>query len=354
MKIGVFDHFDTDGGSLAAQYEWRLKLIEAYDRSGIDIYHLAEHHSTALGLAPSPSVFLSAVAQRTKRLRFGSLVYTLPLHHPLRVMEEICMLDQMSGGRLEVGVGRGISPIESAYYGVDPNQSREMYVESLEILLKSFETTSLDYEGKFYRFKGTPIVVAPLQRPHPPLWYGVGGPESVDWPAQHQMNIATNALNVHVREITDRYRAQWQAAVRDLGALPLMGMGRHIVVGKTDGAALDIARRAYAHWHKHFVHLWRLHGIPPIASNYPDNIEQSIAIGMSFVGSPSTVREKLLAAVEETGINYLILRFAFGDMNLAEAQRSLELFTDEVRPGLSGKEDPGLQTFDERSVNARR
>jgi alkanesulfonate monooxygenase SsuD/methylene tetrahydromethanopterin reductase-like flavin-dependent oxidoreductase (luciferase family) len=120
MKIGVFDHFDSDGRDLAAQYEWRLALIEAYDRSGIDIYHLAEHHSTALGLAPSPSVFLSAVAQRTKRLRFGPLVYTLPLHHPLRVYEEICMLDQMSGGRLEVGVGRGISPFESTYYGVDP------------------------------------------------------------------------------------------------------------------------------------------------------------------------------------------------------------------------------------------
>src|SRR6202012_5045209 len=103
MKIGGFDHFDADGGALAALYEWRLKLVEAYDRTGIDIYHLAEHHSTPLGMAPSPSVFLSAVAQRTRRLRFGPMVYTLSLHHPLRVMEEICMLDQMSGGRVELG-----------------------------------------------------------------------------------------------------------------------------------------------------------------------------------------------------------------------------------------------------------
>ena len=138
MKIGVFDHFDGDGGPLAAQYEWRLKLIEAYDRSGIDIYHLAEHHSTPLGLAPSPSVFLSAVAQRTKRLRFGPMVYTLSLHHPLRVMEEMCMLDQMSDGRVELGVSRGISPLESTFYGVDPKQSRDIYVEVLEILLKAF------------------------------------------------------------------------------------------------------------------------------------------------------------------------------------------------------------------------
>jgi alkanesulfonate monooxygenase SsuD/methylene tetrahydromethanopterin reductase-like flavin-dependent oxidoreductase (luciferase family) len=174
-----------------------------------------------------------------------------------------------------------------------------MYVESLEVLLKAFAEKSLTHEGKFYRFKDTPIVISPVQRPHPPLSYGIGGPDSVDWPAQQKWNVATNALNPRVREITDRYRAQWMAAGRDLSALPLMGMGRHIVVAKTDGAALDLARRAYGHWHRQFVHLWKLHGIPPIASNYPDNVDQSIDIGMSFVGSPSTVRESLIASVKE-------------------------------------------------------
>src|SRR6201987_2583712 len=119
MKIGVFDHFDADGGSLAALYEWRLKLVEAYDRTGIDIYHLAEHHATPLGMAPSPSVFLSAVAQRTKHLRFGPLVYLLPFYHPIRLAEEIAMLDHLSHGRLELGIGRGQSPIELSLYGQD-------------------------------------------------------------------------------------------------------------------------------------------------------------------------------------------------------------------------------------------
>jgi alkanesulfonate monooxygenase SsuD/methylene tetrahydromethanopterin reductase-like flavin-dependent oxidoreductase (luciferase family) len=338
MKIGVFDHFDSDGGALAAQYAWRLDLIEAYDRSGIDIYHLAEHHSTALGLAPSPSVFLSAVAQRTKRLHFGPLVYTLPLHHPLRVFEEICMLDQMSGGRLELGIGRGISPFESTYYGFDPKQAREMYTAVFDILMKAFAGGTLDHEGKFYRFKGTPVVIAPVQRPHPPLWYGVGGPESVDTPARHRMNIGTNAPNSVVRQITDRYRAQWRAADRDMNALPLMGMGRHIVIAESDDAALAIARRAYAQWHKRFVHLWRLNGVEPIAATYPETAERSIELGMSFVGSPSTVRTKLSAAVKEAGVNYLMLRFAFGDMAPQEALRSLELFATEVRPSLAAQE----------------
>ena len=88
MKFGVFDHMDRGTVPLGEQYENRLKLIEAYDRAGICTYHLAEHHATPLGMAPSPSVFLAAVAQRTRTLRFGPLVYTLPLYHPLRVRKK--------------------------------------------------------------------------------------------------------------------------------------------------------------------------------------------------------------------------------------------------------------------------
>lgn len=120
MKFGIFDHMDDSGAPLGEQYESRLQLIEAYDRGGFYAYHLAEHHGTPLGCAPSPSVFLAAVAERTKKLRFGPLVYLLPLYPPLRLIEEICMLDQMSGGRFELGVGRGVSPIEVGFYGVDP------------------------------------------------------------------------------------------------------------------------------------------------------------------------------------------------------------------------------------------
>src|SRR5262249_51332517 len=134
MKVGVFDHLDRNDRPLHAFYEERLKIVEAYDRGGFYAYHTAEHHATPLGLAASPSVFLAAVAQRTQRLRFGPLVYTLPLHHPLRVVEEICMLDQISRGRFELGVGRGISPIETAYYGVKPDDRQKMYLEALQIL----------------------------------------------------------------------------------------------------------------------------------------------------------------------------------------------------------------------------
>ena len=115
MEFGIFDHLDRNSLPLAAFYEQRLKLTEAYDRAGFYSYHLAEHHFTPLGMAPSPSVFLASIAQRTKRLRFGPLVFALPLHHPLRVLEEICMLDHLGGGRLDIGFGRGSVPYETKY-----------------------------------------------------------------------------------------------------------------------------------------------------------------------------------------------------------------------------------------------
>ena len=169
MKFGVFDHLDRGTVPLAEQYESRLKLIEAYERCGFYAYHVAEHHTTPLGMAPSPSVFLAAAAQRTRRLRFGALVYPLPMYHPLRIAEEICMLDHLSGGRLEVGVGRGVSPHELEHYGLDPAQSQAAYFEAFAILIQALTSRTLTFEGKFHSFRDVPIEIEPLQRPHPPL-----------------------------------------------------------------------------------------------------------------------------------------------------------------------------------------
>ena len=130
MDIGIFDHVDRGAGPLPQFFEDRLALIEAYDRLGFYSYHVAEHHFTPLGMASSPAVYLSAVAQRSKRLRFGPMVFCLPLYHPLRIAEEICMLDQMSGGRFDLGVGRGISPLESRSYGESPEDRKSTRLNS--------------------------------------------------------------------------------------------------------------------------------------------------------------------------------------------------------------------------------
>src|SRR5580658_3843298 len=173
MEFGVFDHVDRNGLPLGEFYEMRLKIVEAYDRGGFRSYHIAEHHATPVGMAPSPGVFLAAVAQRTTRLRFGPLVYLLPLYHPLRLVEEICMLDQLSRGRLELGVGRGVSPIETGYYGVAADDRAAMHAEALAVVKAGLTQKSVDFAGRFYTFKNVPMELEPRQKPMPPLWLGV-------------------------------------------------------------------------------------------------------------------------------------------------------------------------------------
>jgi alkanesulfonate monooxygenase SsuD/methylene tetrahydromethanopterin reductase-like flavin-dependent oxidoreductase (luciferase family) len=180
MEFGIFDHLDRNDLPLHEYYEARLKLIEAYERAGFYAYHVAEHHSTPIGLAPSPSVFLSAIAQRTKRLRFGPMVYALPLHHPLRLIEEICMVDQMSGGRLEIGFGRGSSPAEVKFYGQDPAQTQDIYTEARALIIQGLTHKKLTFEGKYFSFKDIPMELEPLQKPHPPMWYGVHSEEAAE------------------------------------------------------------------------------------------------------------------------------------------------------------------------------
>ena len=236
MRLGVFDHLDRGAGALPAFYEDRLRLIELYDRAGLYAYHLAEHHGTPLGMAPSPSVFLAAVAQRTKRLRFGPTVYCLPMYPPLRLLEEICMLDQMSGGRLELGVGRGISPIEVAFFDLDPAETPAMYREGLDFILKGLADASagrdFSFAGEYYRAADVPMVFAPAQKPHPPLWYGLGRPDSAAWTAANRVNVISNQPPERTRAITDAYRAAWREAGRSEAALPMMGIAFHLVIAE--------------------------------------------------------------------------------------------------------------------------
>src|SRR5713101_2721158 len=202
MQFGVFDHMDASGEPLAELFENRLKLAEAYDRLGLYALHVAEHHSTPLGMSPSPSVFLALVAQRTRRLRLGPLVYTLPLYHPLRLAEEICTLDQLSGGRLELGVGRGVSPLEIASFGIDPGKSQAMYLEAFEVVMKALDSRSVSFEGEHFQFRDAPVILEPVQKPHPPLWYGVFSPLSTEWAVKNAVNVVTNVPPSAVRAIT--------------------------------------------------------------------------------------------------------------------------------------------------------
>jgi alkanesulfonate monooxygenase SsuD/methylene tetrahydromethanopterin reductase-like flavin-dependent oxidoreductase (luciferase family) len=331
MKFGVFDHMDDAGVPHGELFAGRLRLAEAYDRHGFYGYHLAEHHGTPIGCAASPGIFLAALAQRTTRLRFGPLVYLLPFYHPLRLIEEICMLDQLSGGRLELGIGRGVSPFETANYALDFAQTGAMYHEAFQVLLKGLTADELTFDGKFYRFDKVPMVLKPVQRPHPPLWYGVSTPDNADWPAANDVNVVSLAPPQAVRPIFERYRATREKLGKDDS--PLRGVGRHVVVADTDAEALAIARRAYPRWRTNFFWLFnRRGGAPRVAGLYPDTFEELAALKTAVAGSPQTVRDFIAAEIAVTAPNYYVPWLAFGDMTVDEALHSIDLFAREVMP----------------------
>jgi alkanesulfonate monooxygenase SsuD/methylene tetrahydromethanopterin reductase-like flavin-dependent oxidoreductase (luciferase family) len=334
MKFGIFDHMDDNGVSPQQLFEDRLKLIEAYDRGGFHAYHLAEHHSTPLGLAPSPSLMMAAIAQRTKRLRFGPLVYLLPLYHPVRLIEEICMLDQMSGGRLELGVGRGVSPIEVRFYGVDPEQGPRQFVEALAVIRQGLTSDTLTFSGEFYTFKDVPMVLKPVQRPHPPLWYGVSKPESVPGAVLAGANIVTLLPPPLARTIFDLYRSEWTRLGRPGDALPLRGLARHVVLAETEAAALATAQRAYLPWLRHMELLWTRHGMK-LPLNLPPQIGPMIQAGSAFAGTAAGFKRLLDEQIAATGANYIVCDVAFGDISLREAMHTVELLASEVMPSFA-------------------
>lgn len=335
MQFGVFDHLDADGQALQQTYETRLKVIEAYERLGFRSYHIAEHHFTPLGMGASPSVFLAAVAQRTRKLRFGPLIYAVPFSHPIRLAEEIAMLDHMSGGRLEMGFGRGASPIELAYLGYDEDSTTETFKEGVDVVLGALTSERLTYHGKRFRFDDVPMHLPPLQKPYPPLWYGLHSVPSAERVAKQGWNVVANDRPEVTRAAFERYREVWRETRGAGTPLPMMGLARHIVVAETDEKALAIARRAYKVWLKSFAWLFDLHGTMPThwqRSTTFDILRDDEERGIA--GSPRTVLAWLERHLEVTGANYVVGQHQFGDMTLAETLCSLELFAGEVIPAL--------------------
>jgi alkanesulfonate monooxygenase SsuD/methylene tetrahydromethanopterin reductase-like flavin-dependent oxidoreductase (luciferase family) len=326
MKVGVFDHLDNATLPMAQFMEQRLALIEAYDRAGFHAYHLAEHHGTALGMAPSPNVFLAAVAMRTKQLRFGPMVYALPLYHPLRLAQEICMLDQLSGGRLLVGFGRGSSPVELRFYGIDPAEAEAIFRASLPLVLEALETGVYREPGR----EPIELKVDCFQKPAPPVWYGVHSPESAARAAlRGWQTISLDAVE-EARACSLAYRG---ALPGTPAAEPLLGLGRFIVVAETDAQAQALAARAYPHWHTAFTHLARKLG-STARHPRPDNWAALHGQGKGVAGSPDTVARFVRAQMEESQCNYLVGQFAFGDLSATELATSLELFQQRVMPRL--------------------
>src|SRR5687767_12971200 len=284
-------------------------------------------------MAPSPSVFVSAIAQRTKTLSFGPMVYALHLHNPLRLIEEICMVDQLSGGRLEIGFGRGSSPTEVSFYGQDPAKAQEIYSEARELILQGLTQKRLTFEGKFFSFKDIPMELEPLQKPHPPMWYGVHSVEAAERAARQGLSMVSLDSAKDTRTYNDRYRQVWRQLHGDTPT-PKLGQSRFVVIAENSKVALEAARRAYPVWHRHFYYLYSIRGGKPTHPR-PDTFEKMMESGHATAGDPDQALKFLQDQTDESAANYLVGQFAFGDLSLVESLRSVVLFRKHVMPKLT-------------------
>jgi alkanesulfonate monooxygenase SsuD/methylene tetrahydromethanopterin reductase-like flavin-dependent oxidoreductase (luciferase family) len=331
LRIGIFDWVEASRRSPGEVYRHKLELATAADAAGFDAYLLAEHQGTPLSINGSPSVLLSAMFQRTRRLRAGALTFCLPWYEPYRFYQEVCMLDQLSGGRLELGVGRGVSPIESRIFGLQSiEESREKYRAALETFFGACNTDVLRYRGE-----DVELHVKPVQKPWPPLWFPSSNRESIEFTARHGYHTAYLGKLADCKPLFEQYRELWQRHRNDPGrhnahvAFPYLAKTQHMVIADTDAEAERLGLEAYSVWAGHIHHLTRKLGRPDVHKTEPfaaDSAQPLVA------GAPRTVLEKLKDMLRITSANYLLCIFSFGDLAPEHAMRSLELFSREVKP----------------------
>ena len=343
IEFGIFDHVTRPPGvALADLYEGRIALLRTADAAGFRGFHLAEHHGHGLSATPSQAVFLAALARETEHLRLGMLVACLPLHHPIRLAEEICMLDQLCGGRLDLGVGRGISPFEHRLFGHDPDESRDRFAELLPMVLRGLTTGRLDSEGSaHYDFPEIELPVAPLQRPYPPLWAA----GNVELAGRHGLNVISGIpITAEARRRYDALRAEGRRDPDHLNpqvTTPLVGSSHYVCIADTDEEAERIGRRALAVLGGFLA---RSIGSEPPHLQDPDHPDPPTPLvkavqaggpgGVLVCGSAATVRDWFVSYAAEGNANYVVVNVPFGDMTRAEAERTLDAFVAEVMPAV--------------------
>jgi alkanesulfonate monooxygenase SsuD/methylene tetrahydromethanopterin reductase-like flavin-dependent oxidoreductase (luciferase family) len=345
MKIGLFDHVEDAGRPIAQLFDERLKFVQAADEAGLYCLHVAEHHQTPLNMVPVPGVYLAAVARMTKRIRLGPLVYLLPLYSPLRLIDEIAMLDHLSHGRLDVGVGRGVSPFELKYHHVEHDDSRDIFIDAYNCLRTGLTEDSLTYHGPSYNYENVPIALHPLQQPYPPFWYGSSNTIGSTWAGEQGMHFVTLGPLQRAKENIDAFKEA--LAKRGGPAQPkpefsggtAIGVQRHVFVAETEAEAKRFAKPAMEHHLAALNWLRMKHGVTGLTSRLNiqrgATFEDCVADTTVIYGTPEMVREQIEEQTAKLGINYLLTYLFLGTMTFDDAMRSLKLFSTEVMPKIA-------------------
>ncbi|MCC6437573.1 MAG: LLM class flavin-dependent oxidoreductase [Acidimicrobiales bacterium] len=327
VQFGMFDQLEHPGGDVPLHqlYKDRLGLVQRAEQAGFWGYHKSEHHMIPLDAAPSINLFLAAAAQLTSTIRLCSLVHLLPFYHPLRLAEEICMLDHLSEGRFEFGFGKGISAPEHRLWGMDDTEADARTEEALELILQALQTEGwFSFEGRFWQFRDVPIEVVPFQKPYPPLWR----PGTLDTAARLGVSTMAGGPTAAVAAAVQRYGELRQDGVAG-GHPARIGAVRKYFVAATDQEAEERARAAWVAFTEHLSRLFRRFEMtPPNDPTLGGDFDRALAVQAVVAGSPAKVREAVQELAANGGTDYLVGQFAWGDLAIDEVYRSFDLFAE--------------------------
>lgn len=351
MEFAHFSHvWSIEGMSAADRFELLMQEIEVSDEVGFDYAFCVEHHFTPQeSLMSSPSLFAAAVAQRTKRIRFGPMGYVAPLYQPIRLIEEAAILDQMSRGRFEFGVVPGITPYFFEPFAADFPTRRELTQEVVELAKTAYAAEGpFSFQGAHIQLEDIELSTRPYQSPHPPIWWETRDPDTLAYLAAEGFSVGYFVLMPRT-EVAPRYRRfleQWKEAGHS--HKPRLGYWSLVYVDESDEAALEKALpqalEALSLFFKvgkgasqeNTVKMFEGRGESGAAElvRHLLDAEYLLENNLIFIGSPETVAAKIEAAAQEGVFNTLLCEMNFGSLAQEDLMRSIRLMGESVIPKL--------------------
>lgn len=324
-------------------YADALDEIRLADALGYHTAWLAEHHFSVYGICPSLTVLGAAVARETRRIRIGTAVVIAPFAHPLRIAEEAAMVDVLSGGRLEFGLGRGYQPKEFEGLGLSMERTRERFDESLAVIVKAWTEERVTFRGEFYTVPGLEVLPKPVQRPHPPLWTAAVSPDTFALAGRRGLRILTSPaftpLDI-LRKNYDAYRAEYRTAHgTDEGAE--ICINKIIHVGDSSRQARDDLREPIQWFFRTQAGLIAdPSAAPPDQYRFYQRVRQNLlSLGeeqaldqAAIVGDAEEVADKIREHHEALDVTHFMGAFSRGGLPHDKVKRSLRLFAEKVMP----------------------
>jgi alkanesulfonate monooxygenase SsuD/methylene tetrahydromethanopterin reductase-like flavin-dependent oxidoreductase (luciferase family) len=330
MKLGVLQFFSWPERrvDLATVFVRALERIEIMDRTGYDAVWLAEHHFSGFSVCPSVHMVGTLAAARTKRLRIGTAVSLAPFYHPLRLAEEVALLDVLSGGRVNWGAGRGFARVEFTAFGVPPEESASRFHETVEIVLRAWTDEKLNFAGQHFRFEEVEVLPKPAQLPHPPVWMAASSESAIDWAAGRGFSILMDPhssgpeIGVKRRRYAEKLvGAGFSEDGRDIP------IARLVAIADNAGKAMGVARSG-AEWILN-SYLSAQHRPVMQGSFTPAGVDpvQRYLDEVILHGTPDKIGDDILRLREEIGLDYLLCA--------PLSHQSFMLLTEKVLPRLA-------------------